>query len=38
MYAYVFDIHWDGFLVYDQNQCFGLGQNFSSLHVLLQMW
>ena len=25
MYAYVFDIHWAGFLVYDRNQCFGLG-------------
>ena len=37
MYAYVFDIHWAGFLVYDRNQCFGLGHNFicQNPHILL---
>ena len=28
---HVFDIHWAGFLVYDQNQCFGLGHNLVSM-------
>ena len=35
MHTYVFDIHWASFLVYDQNQCFGLGHNFSNPHILL---